>query len=123
MDEKKIKTIMSALNLNRHDAIELLEFDAKIDRAKGNEIVPGEVVVPKLTKTGTKKGITDEELEQMTALIKAQFADKDFKNKDLTLIQEELNLTARQTPSRLKKLVGKGILKDLGGSPKSYKLV
>lgn len=70
--------------------------------------------------TEYKSKIAVDELADILVVIKENFVDTTFQNKDLSpLIQ---NLSARQTPSRLKRLVESGQLEDLGGSPKSYKL-
>jgi hypothetical protein len=61
------------------------------------------------------------EVDQVLDIIVKNFSGKEFKNKDLSPLVE--GLTARQVPSRIKKLVDAGHLVDLGGSPKSYKLV
>lgn len=79
------------------------------------------------SSTNRKKAskITDSELTIMYDSLKEFFKDKDFQNRDLdgAGLLEKWSLTNRQTPSRLKKLVASGKLEDLGGSPKTYKVV
>lgn len=79
----------------------------------------------KIKPKKVSKGIQPGEVEMMFADILKTFGDKPFKNKDLSnvALPEKWSLTNRQTPSRLKKLVAAGKLEDLGGSPKSYKVV
>ncbi len=72
------------------------------------------------TITGGSK-ITDLELQTILSIADEHFPDSAFKNADIAPLIPKL--TARQTPSRLKKLVDQGYLEDLGGSPKSYKVV
>lgn len=79
----------------------------------------------KKTKPRKKsKGIQNDELTMMADSIKEVFGGEVFMNRDFAAkgLIEKWGLTARQTPSRLKKLVGMGILEDCGGSPKSYKV-
>lgn len=77
--------------------------------------------------TARKKSskITDSELTIMYDSLKEYFKVESFQNRDLAGagLLEKWSLTNRQTPSRLKKLVAAGKLEDLGGSPKSYKVV
>lgn len=89
------------------------------------------VMVEEATKAPTKKatrpgskGIQKNELDMMAESIKTIFGTEAFMNKDFASkgLLEKWNLSNRQTPSRLKKLVQMGILEDLGGSPKSYKI-
>lgn len=65
--------------------------------------------------------IKGDEIDLVLNTIKENFATgQQFKNKDLSDLIK--SLTARQIPSRLKKLVEDGALVDCGGSPKSYSL-
>lgn len=73
-----------------------------------------------LVKPVAESKVKDSEVEGIIAIIKANFNDSEFQNKDLSPLV--VDLTARQIPSRLKKLVDAGKLQDLGGSPKKYKL-
>lgn len=68
-----------------------------------------------------KSKINDAELDRILAVIRANFDATEFQNKDITPYIE--GLTARQVPSRIKKLVDAGHLTDLGGSPKKYILI
>lgn len=67
-----------------------------------------------------KTKINADELNTVISVIETHFRSTDFQNKDLAPLIE--GLTARQIPSRLKRLVESGDLIDLGGSPKRYKL-
>ena len=111
---------MSKLNITEEQALELIAFDSNMPK----EPVEGEIVVKKVAKT-KKGGIQVEELEAMKELLKAGYSDgTPFKNKDIsTVMQNELGLSNRATPSRLKALKEEGFLEDLGGSPKSYRVV
>lgn len=115
-----VQFLMSKLNITKEQALELIAFDTNMPK----EPVEGEIVVKKVAKT-KKGGIKPEELEAMKELLKAGYSDgTPFKNKDIsTVMQNELGLSSRATPSRLKRLVEEGFLEDLGGSPKSYKVV
>lgn len=115
-----VQFLMSKLNITKEQALELIAFDTNMPK----EPVEGEIVVKKVAKT-KKGGIKPEELEAMKELLKAGYSDgTPFKNKDIsTVMQNELGLSSRATPSRLKRLVKEGFLEDLGGSPKSYKVV
>lgn len=115
-----VQFLMSKLNITKEQALELIAFDTNMPK----EPVEGEIVVKKVAKT-KKGGIKPEELEAMKELLKAGYSDgAPFKNKDIsTVMQNELGLSNRSTPSRLKRLVEEGFLEDLGGSPKSYKVV
>lgn len=64
--------------------------------------------------------IKTDELDQILAVIKSNFNTVKFQNKDV--VQYIENLTARQVPSRLKKLVEANEIVDLGGNPKFYAL-
>lgn len=74
-------------------------------------------------KAEKKSKISEDDLTGLVDVIKEHIGDKTFANKDLAPHLDSLGLTARQTPSRLKRLVEMGILSDEGGSPKKYKLV
>lgn len=115
-----VQFLMSKLNITEEQALELIAFDSDMPK----QPIEGEVVVKKVTKT-KKGGIQVEELEAMKELLKAGYSDgTPFKNKDIsTVMQNELGLSNRATPSRLKRLSEEGFLEDLGGSPKSYKVV
>ena len=73
------------------------------------------------TPTTKKSKINDAELDRILAVIRKNFDATEFQNKDLSPLID--GLTARQVPSRIKKLVDAGLLTDLGGSPKKYILV
>lgn len=117
--EKDIVYLVNELNISREDAIELIKFDSDI---KEEDSI---IVEEKTPRAPAKKGgITEEELEGIKTLISAGFPSESFKNKDLSVVvQEELGITASALPSRLKRLVEQGFLEDIGGSPKSYKMV
>ena len=117
--EKDIIYLVNELNISREDAIELIKFDSNI---KEETSITVEEKPPKAP--AKKGGITEEELEGIKTLISAGFPSEPFKNKDLSVVvQEELGITASALPSRLKRLVEQGFLEDIGGSPKSYKMV
>lgn len=117
--EKDIIYLVNELNISREDAIELIKFDSNIKEEASI------IVEEKPPKAPAKKGgITEEELEGIKTLISAGFPSESFKNRDLSVVvQEELGITASALPSRLKRLVEQGFLEDIGGSPKSYKMV
>jgi hypothetical protein len=71
-------------------------------------------------KRATESKVTTSEVSGIMDIIEANFSGVEFQNKDLSPLVKDL--TARQIPSRLKKLVDAGKLQDLGGSPKKYKL-
>ncbi|MBP3907114.1 MAG: hypothetical protein J6D12_08400, partial [Peptostreptococcaceae bacterium] len=70
--------------------------------------------------TKKKSSITDTDLVYIMEQIEANFKQGEkFKNKDLASLVED-RFTARQTPSRLKKLVDAGKLESDTASPKNY---
>lgn len=64
--------------------------------------------------------IKSDELDQLLEVINSNFPNSKFQNKDVSEFVK--NLSARQIPSRLKKLVEAEELVDLGGNPKFYAL-
>ena len=77
----------------------------------------------KAKSTKKKSSITDTDLAYIMEQIEANFKQGEkFKNKDLASLVED-RFTARQTPSRLKKLVDAGKLESDTASPKNYWLV
>ena len=71
-------------------------------------------------KSAKKSSITDVDLAYIMEQIEANFKQGEkFKNKDLAPLVED-RFTARQTPSRLKKLVDAGKLESDTASPKNY---
>ena len=71
-------------------------------------------------KSAKKSSITDVDLAYIMEQIEANFKQGEkFKNKDLASLVED-RFTARQTPSRLKKLVDAGKLESDTASPKNY---
>ena len=61
-----------------------------------------------------------DELDEILTIAKEFFPMSQFTNKDIS--QHVKSLSARQIPSRLKKLVEAGEIVDCGGSPKSYSI-
>lgn len=76
---------------------------------------------PKGRRTAVESKIKTSEVDGIIDIIAANFDGIEFQNKDLSPLVKDL--TARQIPSRLKRLVDAGKLQDLGGSPKKYKLI
>ncbi|MBO5424581.1 MAG: hypothetical protein J6A25_03625 [Lachnospiraceae bacterium] len=97
------------------------EFQAQ--RAAASKIFSeGAKAVGKKKAKSTKKksSITDTDLVYIMEQIEANFKQGEkFKNKDLASLVED-RFTARQTPSRLKKLVDAGKLESDTASPKNY---
>jgi len=91
---------------------------AKFELASGLRAVTtgGRTVLSK-----TKSKIKSEETDNILLVAAERFGNKPFKNADIA--PHIKDLSARQVPSRLKKLVESGHLQDLGGSPKAYQLV
>ena len=112
--------IAKKLDISIEEALEVIEFDRAIDKA-GSKPIEGEVTVAKAAPK-KKGGITEDDINRLAEIIKANFAGKSFQNRDLVPYLSDLGLTNRQTPSRLKKLAEMGVLKDLGGTPKKYEL-
>jgi hypothetical protein len=114
-EEQKQFLLDNIKNLDREDVSTMVEqLDINADVA----YVPNKQVTSSKT---AKSKINDAELDQILAVIRKNFDATEFQNKDLTPFIK--NLTARQVPSRIKKLVDAGQLTDLGGSPKRYILV
>jgi hypothetical protein len=112
-EEQKQYLLDNIKNLHREDVSTMVEQldNINVDVA----YVPGASVPSKSTKTSK---INDAELHRILAVIRANFDATEFQNKDLSPLVQ--GLTARQVPSRIKKLVDAGHLTDLGGSPKKY---
>lgn len=117
-DWKKIDFLVEKLEISLHEAIELREFD-KYESNKQDDHEKAQ----KLDKAQKpKKGITqDEIIDLFQNVISIAFKEKEFNNKDFHKLVAD-KLSNRQTPSRLKKMVENGLLIDLGGSPKKYKI-
>lgn len=113
-DWKEIDKMVEKLELSIAEAIELRAFD-KFDSNKKTE------EEKKKPKTPPKKKISEEEVQELFNLIKIKFKDEPFQNKNFHLLVAD-KYSNRQTPSRLKKLVNLGLLEDLGGTPKKYKV-
>ena len=80
----------------------------------------GKKKVTTAKKSTKKSSITDTDLAYIMEQIEANFKQGEkFKNKDLASLVED-RFTARQTPSRLKKLVDAGKLESDTASPKNY---
>lgn len=112
-DWKEIDKMVEKLELSISEAIELRAFD----KFESNKKTEEEKKKPKTQK----KKISEEEVKELFNLIKIKFKDEPFQNKNFHLIVAD-KYSNRQTPSRLKKLVNLGLLEDLGGTPKKYKV-
>lgn len=112
-DWKAIDKMVEKLELSIAEAIELRAFDKFDSNKKTKE--------EKKPKKEPKKKITDEEVKELFNLIKIKFKDEPFQNKNFHLLVAD-KYSNRQTPSRLKKMVELGLLEDLGGTPKKYKV-
>ncbi len=118
-DWKLIDDMVEKLELTLEEAIDLREFD-KFDSDKKTDFEKEQKEIKKAKNAKPK--ITGDEIQDLFEnVIKLAFKDKEFKNKDFHLLVAD-KYSNRQTPSRLKKLVEQGLLIDLGGSPKSYKV-
>lgn len=118
-DWKLIDEMVEKLELSITEAIELREFD-KFESDKKTDFEKEQKEIKKVKNAKPK--ITGDEIQDLFEnVIKLAFKDKEFKNKDFHLLVAD-KYSNRQTPSRLKKLVEQGLLIDLGGSPKSYKI-
>lgn len=74
----------------------------------------------KTVTTPSRSKIKSSETDTVLLAIVERFGSTKFQNKDIAPYVTDLS--ARQVPSRLKKLVDAGKLSDLGGSPKTYQL-
>lgn len=116
MDKIRISFLMKELNIDKETAIELINYDNHFVSPSNNNTVP--------IKKNKKTGIQNDELDKMKIILNEMFPDKqEFKNNNITsIMEEEIGINGRQTPSRLRKLVEQNFLEDLGGSPKKYKI-
>ena len=109
--------------LQTPNTIHFLGMATMADGYKKEDIKPMEVTftsTPKKKKSKSKSAINDSELDVMLEKIKENFAaGVKFQNKEIAPHVAHI-LSARQTPSRLKKLVDAGHLKSDEGKPKSY---
>lgn len=72
-------------------------------------------------KSTTKSKVTSEQVDSVLLVAAERFGTGTFQNKDIALYITDLS--ARQIPSRLKKLVDLGKLEEVGStSPKTYRL-
>jgi hypothetical protein len=112
-EEQKQFLLENIKNLYREDVSTMVEQldNINVDTAH----IPSTSAASKSTK-GSK--INDAELDRILEVIRLNFDATEFQNKDLSPLVQ--GLTARQVPSRIKKLVEAGHLADLGGSPKKY---
>lgn len=104
-------------------AKEVIESDKSAGTATAAE--KAQKAAKKAVAATKKKGIQEDELTDLAELVKKHFPDKQFKNADLSKHLGELpyEMTARQTPSRLKRLVEMGVLESEDAKPsKLYKL-
>lgn len=118
--EVDISFLMSQLNITREQAINLIAFDA-------GTVFESPVSYPSQTSKNIvkKSGIQEDELSKIKEILSAGFSNgESFKSRDVSeVIAEELSITTRAVPSRLKRLVESNFLEDIGGSPKSYKIL
>lgn len=74
----------------------------------------------KVASVPSRSKIKSSETDTVLLVIVERFGSTKFQNKDIAPYVKDLS--ARQIPSRLKKLVDAGKLADLGGTPKTYQL-
>ena len=123
--EYHIYPTMAALDyaIQTPNTIHFLGITTMADGYKRSDMKPMDVTftsTPKKKKSKTKSAINNSELEVMLKKIKENFAvGVKFQNKEIAPHVAHI-LSARQTPSRLKKLVDAGHLKSDEGKPKSY---
>ena len=117
-----IEKYMRVNKISFNEAVDLILFDMyeADEETVEEEASKAEEKKAKAEKKA-KVGIQEDELEMIKEVIKAEFPEREFKNKELHIFVSD-KLSVRQTPSRLKRLVNEGFLVDCGGSPKSYKL-
>ena len=105
------------------NTINVLGMFSRAEGYKREDMKPMDVVItstPKKKKAKTKSAINDAELRIMMEKIKENFAaGSKFQNKDIAPHVAHI-LSARQTPSRLKKLVDAGELHSDDSKPKCY---
>ena len=123
-DLKNPDYILDKLKCSQHNSKSVVEYDKLTDNKTASEKFlaeyDGTVFVPKAPKP-KKVGIVENDLVFLLDIIKANFkVGQGFKNADCAKLQNRF--TARQTPSRLKKLVEQGSLKS-EGTPKTYYLI
>lgn len=121
-DWKFIDKVMEkeSLDLSLNEAIEMRFFD-KFGADEQTDFEKEQKAIKK-EKNAKVKITTDEIDDLFFNVVAIAFKEKDFKNKDFHLLVSD-KYSNRQTPSRLKKMVEKGYLKDLGGSPKTYQVI
>ena len=103
------------LNENNYEKVE-----SKLSLVKNNEVDFTGRPVEHRYGVPIESKIKTAEVDEVLIVITENFPDSEFQNKDLSPLIK--TLTARQIPSRLKKLIESGELIDCGGSPKKYKL-
>lgn len=104
--------IMEKLDCSYEEAVDVIEYDKKIEGATTKPIA-GEVVVEK-PKAKKKTGIEQEELDKMYDIIVTEVGFEAFQNKHVSqAIQASIGLTNRQTPSRLKRMAEQGTLQEV----------
>lgn len=116
-DWKIIDELVEKLELTLDEAIQTRAFD----KFESDKQTDKEKEIKEKNKKVQPKKITNEEIDDLFQIVKENLEGKEFKNKDFHLLVHD-KYTNRQTPSRLKKMVERGYLEDLGGTPKSYKI-
>lgn len=120
----KVEQFMKVNKITKDEAVELIYFDMLVDNEEITDQVEKEMKENKKKKAQQKKattGVQEWELDLIKEVIKKEFSEREFKNKELHIFVSD-KFSVRQTPSRLKRLVKSGFLVDCGGSPKSYKI-
>lgn len=93
--------------------------EADKEKKRTQEIFSAAKSAPK-SSSKRKTAITDDDLDFIMKKIEVSFdINEKFKNKDLAPLVEE-RFSARQTPSRLKRMVDAGMLECDSASPKNY---
>lgn len=110
-DLKNPEYYMKKLDITYEEAVEVIAFDKEAE-----SIMKEEKKVEKANKPKVKKvGIVASDLDFLKDIINKNFTPEQlFQNKELAMLAHE-RFTARQTPSRLKKLVEEGFLKSTPG--------
>lgn len=110
-DLKNPEYYMKKLDISYEEAVEVMDFDKEADKIMKEERKEEKANKPKPKPIG----IQADDLEFLKDIINKNFTPEQlFQNKELAMLAHE-RFTARQTPSRLKKLVEAGFLKSTAG--------
>lgn len=98
-------------------------FSKTFGKAKKRVIAKKTGAASSAPKKPKKSSISNTELENILRTLETVFNQDSFKRRDIVQYAPAWGIKETQVTSRLTAMVRAGKLEDLGGSPKSYKVV